>query len=275
MLYVVQNNLYNEYGYNQLMETLERFSLPYVIVKPVPFAMHLLPADFDTDSYTGDITKVPEPVIDTSGHVIVLGATTLTKIATTRNWVPGSFINENFDYSKWRDAYGDNLLNYDAKVCAFKDVDDSFPSFFIRPCEDTKSFSGTVMTYEDFDSWRKDLSTADTTHSPLTMDTMVSYAPPKDIMREYRFFVVDGKVITGSQYKAGSRVYSDTNVDQDIIDYAQSMVNMWQPARAFVIDIALIPGNQKKVIEINNINSAGFYACDVSKIIQAFEAMTF
>jgi len=46
------------------------------------------------------------------------------------------------------------------------------------------------------------------------------------------------------------------------------MVDMWQPADAFVLDIALTH-NGYKVLEVNCLNSAGFYAADVSKLVQA------
>ena len=45
-------------------------------------------------------------------------------------------------------------------------------------------------------------------------------------------------------------------------------------ARAFVLDVAdTLEG--PKVIEVNNFNSAGLYACDVGKIVDAVEAMEF
>ena len=53
-----------------------------------------------------------------------------------------------------------------------------------------------------------------------------------------------------------------------------SSVDRFQPARAFVLDVAdTLEG--PKVIEVNNFNSAGLYACDVGKIVDAIEAMEF
>ncbi len=48
MLWVVQNNLYNEHGYQAFMAALDRMQSDYIIVKPVPFSDILLPADFDS-----------------------------------------------------------------------------------------------------------------------------------------------------------------------------------------------------------------------------------
>lgn len=275
MFWVIQNNLYNEYGYTRLMETINRFSIPHAVVKPVPVIHKLLPSDFDSHSYYGDINDVPEPFIDESGNIMVCGAVTLSKIAKERGWEPGSFINDNFDFEHWRANYGTELLNHDSKVCTFENVSDYWDTFFIRPCLDSKSFTGTVYDWNDFASWRDDVLSLDDELCPIKRDTMVSYCGVKNILREYRFFVVDGEIVTGSQYKIGNRVLYTSDIDQDIIDYAKRMVTIWQPARAFVIDVALVSGGDLKVIEINNINSAGFYASDVQKFILAIEEMKF
>jgi len=50
------------------------------------------------------------------------------------------------------------------------------------------------------------------------------------------------------------------------------MVDRWQPAEAFVIDIAKTYDGLK-VIEINNFNSSGFYSCDVYKIVDSIERL--
>jgi hypothetical protein len=105
----------------------------------------------------------------------------------------------------------------------------------------------------------------------------------KTIISEYRMFIVDGKVVTGSMYKRGNQVIANEYVEPLVYEFTQKMVDEWQskvdcrlipevrvPAKAFVIDIAVTPFGMK-VIEINNINSAGFYDADVQKIIMAIE----
>jgi glutathione synthase/RimK-type ligase-like ATP-grasp enzyme len=90
----------------------------------------------------------------------------------------------------------------------------------------------------------------------------------KKIYNEYRYFVVDGKVVTGSQYKLGKRVvYGET--DQNI-DIAQTFVDMLNKNidQPYVIDIALTDDGYK-VIELNTMNCAGFYACDMQKLVTA------
>ena len=83
-------------------------------------------------------------------------------------------------------------------------------------------------------------------------------------------FVVGGNVVTGSLYKQGNVVRSEELVDRDVLYYTARMAHRWEPAEAFVIDIAKT-SDGFKVIEINNINSAGFYAADCQKIVAAIE----
>ena len=50
------------------------------------------------------------------------------------------------------------------------------------------------------------------------------------------------------------------------------MVNNWAPSKAFVIDFALTDKGPK-IIEVNNISSAGLYKSDVSLIVEKMEKL--
>jgi hypothetical protein len=93
---------------------------------------------------------------------------------------------------------------------------------------------------------------------------------PKKITQEIRFWVVGGKIVTQSTYRRGSFLAYDNVVDQDAIDFAQKMVDMFQLAPAFVIDLALTP-NGWKIIECGSVSCAGFYDADMQKILMALE----
>ncbi len=127
------------------------------------------------------------------------------------------------------------------------------------------------MSAAQFDDWQRQISQIEEEEfQPLHKNTEMLLSSIKEIYNEFRVFVVDGKVVTASMYKQGSQVIASPNVDQYVIDFAQQMVDKWQPAIAFVIDVADTPQGLK-VIEINNINSAGFYEADVFKIIDAID----
>jgi hypothetical protein len=56
-------------------------------------------------------------------------------------------------------------------------------------------------------------------------------------------------------------------LDQKVIDEAQSFADKWLPDSCCVMDLALVD-DSLKVIEFNCINSSGFYNHDVSKIFK-------
>jgi hypothetical protein len=169
-------------------------------------------------------------------------------------------------------------LNHDSIVCKFSEVTNTWDTLFIRPCEDTKSFNGTVFDYADFSEWRNRVINLGETYGSLNADTMVAYSSPKNISKEFRFFVVDGKIVGQSQYgKRYGRALNQTNyqyvVDDGAIEFVQKMIDIWQPAQGFVIDIADLQNDEYKIIEINNLNSSGFYAIDLQKFVMAIENM--
>jgi len=104
----------------------------------------------------------------------------------------------------------------------------------------------------------------------LTEDTLIQVASPKKLTQEVRFWVVDGKIITQSTYRRGSFLSYDNIVDQDAIDFAKSMVDIFQLAKTFVIDLALTPEGWK-IIECGSTSCAGFYDADMQKLIMSLE----
>src|SRR5271170_6153926 len=54
-----------------------------------------------------------------------------------------------------------------------------------------------------------------------------------------------------------------------------SMFNLstrgWTPCEAFVMDVAKVAPETFKIIEINCINSSGFYDCDMTQVVKAIE----
>lgn len=288
MLWIVQNNLYNENGYTLFLDALKRLEVKHQVVKVVPFTSKLLPPGFD--SMQEDFDAAQEPVIDTGQKIIVFGAISLTRIAGERGWTPGSYLTDKFDFEVWRDGFGvENTLNADAVTgtVANIEVPSDWDWRFVRPVHDTKALAGEVMSRHDFHDWRVSIlginpEDYDRRDAPLHRETPILVAPLQKIYNEWRMFVVDGTVVTSSQYKSGRDVvgYSDDQTDPAVTEFAQSMVDRWRPvvigepcvdpARAYVIDIADTP-NGLKVIEINNINSSGFYGADTQKMIMALE----
>ncbi len=72
-----------------------------------------------------------------------------------------------------------------------------------RPAGDLKEFAGRVHTFAELAPWRDGLAS---TNGPLGLDTLVQVAEPRALGREWRTVVVDGAVVTASQYRSSGRL---------------------------------------------------------------------
>jgi hypothetical protein len=252
VFWVVQENLSNEVGFAKLLQALQNRSLPFEIIKMIPFSHEIVPE-----------LCIPD------GPVIVSGSTALSKIAMEKGWQPGAFLNDNFDFSVWKEKYKGLLLNEDAAIEEFGKLNPNEP-VFVRPCSDHKTFAGLIIEPEKLQTWQQQILGISDGYATLTPETLVLSATPKPILKEFRFFVVDGQIITGSLYKVGAYAQTSSHCDDKAVVFAEKAIQVWQPDRAFVIDIALTPVGPK-VIEINCLTSAGFYEADVDRLVDALE----
>lgn len=269
MLWILQSNLYRERGYDRMVSDLQRRGSNYITVKPIPFTTRLVDESFDTSKSSVDISELPEPEIDISKPIMVMGSYSLAKTAQSRGWKPGAFL-RNLSYDVWSQAWASNLLlNPKAIICKMADAEPKAEKIFVRPVEDSKSFAGKVFSREEFVDWR-DTIVKMTDADILNKDTEIIISTPVKIYNETRCFVVNGKIVTASKYKVGNTVMMSDDVDPLVIEFATECIKAWQPDAAFVIDIADTPKGYK-IVEVNNFNSSGFYACDTAKIIDAVE----
>jgi len=260
MYWLLQTDCFSEMGFRRLVQVLERAGLPHSIHNIIPFTMSLDP-EFEP--------KAGEPVI-------VMGALKMARIAKERGWWPGSFLNDNFDYRVHLAHWGSKMLNGDGWFGRFADVPsppkDWRGLFFIRPIHDNKAFNGRVMSYKQYQEWRHEVVDEGKRDGYiLDGDTPVMTAQATNLYQEYRIWVVDGKVVTGSLYKLDRKPLYRAQVDEDVLRFAQSCVDEWKPADAFVLDIARTSLGLS-VIEVGNINSAGFYEADMDRLVVALEA---
>lgn len=272
MKWILQPGI-TDFGYLCLIEALKNRNIDYTMVKVVPDGELLISPDFDTFAREPNLDD--DLFIDPSERIFPFGTIGLSKTAKNRSWIPGSFDNEEFTFEKWSNGFGlDNLLNGQSQIVKFGDIFESNDNYyFIRPCDDDKSFAGKVISNDEFKIW-KDAVLKCTDHtSPLNKDTLITIAPVKEIYTECRVMIVNQKVITASYYKFGLKVrYEEVKDGEPVLAYAEEMANIYSPADAFILDIADTPLGFK-IIEINNINSVGLYNMDVHKFIDAMENM--
>lgn len=279
MYWVLQNNIYSEEGFDNLCHALQRLDVPYGTYKVVPFVG----------------TLDPDPELPPGSNAIVMGSYSLARHAVARGWKPGAFL-DNLDFEIQRKYWEDWMLNYDAEIYPFGEIPFQSKPFFLRPVHDTKAFTGLVLDWGQYEQWRDGLrrcpETIDPENDPLgvnllTLATPVMVCSKKEIFSETRCWVVNGnprisvgdrvtghRVVTASGYKIGTlkRYSPPEEVDQRIIDFANGAAAWWSPNDAYVLDIADTPDGLK-IVEVNNLNSAGFYKADMNKLVMALESL--
>lgn len=268
MHWVIQNNLWNEINFETFVNCLQNNNISYEIVKIIPFINEIAKED-NTPNYEWT-SSVP---------TMIIGGTSLIKCGQKKNIVPGIFLNDNFNMKKHNEIWSTDMLNSESLFTTFGELKQPpWSSFFIRPINDDKTFAGHVTNWTDFSIWRKKVIKLKETYTTLNTNTEIMVSEPKNIVQEFRFFIVDEKIITHSLYKLGNKViYRNDLCSEDLKFFVYQKI--WQankhPARAYVMDVAVLNDGSFKIIEINCINSSGFYACDVFKFIEAIELMKF
>jgi hypothetical protein len=269
MHYIVQENIFREHHYDLLFAAMDRLDLPYTIVRIFPFVDKVVDLK-DIPDHAFNVDDIPEFVPPTK-NVFVFGAIKLAEICAKKGWNPGSLMNTNHDFEVYSKHYKENLLNYDSIIVKLGDelIWNKGEVKFIRPTQDTKSFTGKVFNiYEWLEMVEHNLNNFRSAR--FNENTPIQVSTPKHIHKEIRFWVVDGKVITGSQYQLNGQFTLDDLIEPDAIEFAQRMVDIFQLAEAFVIDVCLTD-NGWKIVECGCINCAGFYKSDLQKMIMAVE----
>jgi hypothetical protein len=253
MHWILQENIFQEAKWPAMVEFMDRVGIPYSIHKVIPFV--------------GDL--VPEPVL-VDKNVVCFGSYSMRHVAKKNGWTPGVFDLEPQNFQIQREHWGDRMLNFRSTVVKFKDANIEADTF-IRPIDDSKQFTGQVFSVEEFYEWKRKICVMDADYgNGLTKETLIQLAPTIKIYAEYRFWVVEGKIVTASQYSRNHRLNVSRNVDPYLYTYAEECIAIWQPHTAFVIDLAET-AEGLKIVEINTINSSGFYAADVQAIVSAID----
>jgi len=250
MYYIVQENVFREENYNNLIIALDKMKFKYEIVKVLPF--------IETIKFK---TKRKD--------IFPFGSLKMARISNQYGWKPGSQMNENHDFLVYKEYYKENLLNYDSKIIKFGDDFFQKERFFARPTKDTKVFTGREF---DMNEWNKfkNYSLTNGHSTILDNNTEIQISTIKNIQQEFRFWIVKGEIITASQYKLGNRLLLNDNIDISVYNYCNEMIKLFQLNNAFVMDICLT-NNEYKIIECGCINCAGFYKANLQKLLFSLE----
>lgn len=198
------------------------------------------------------------------------------------SFYPGIYLTlENYECYKYYGFFGEYLLNSNYMMMGLNDVLRNknrifgrfgTDSIFIRPSNGYKSFPGQLLPYANFDQ-EFDIMTK--SYGGLDMDVLVVVSPAVDIDEEYRFIVVDEKVVSGSLYmdknnrKTFTAYYDRLCEDRGAMKFAEEMAKIYQPDRAYTIDVCKLPSGEYKLIELNSFCCGSMYGNDYDAVVKA------
>ena len=256
MHWILQESLFKESEWSSLIGALDRFDIPFSVHEVIPFVGELVP-----------------PAAPRQDKVVCFGSYSMRHTAKAQGWTPGVYDLFDRNFHAQLAHWGERMLNFDSRILPFKDVPRLTQPTFLRPIDDSKFFSGKVFMPEVFNDWQHKVVDLGHDHgTSLSGETLVQICHPKTIHGEYRFWIVNGRIVTRSMYKRGDQVIYSSEVDDRFDRFVMACVAAWQPHRAFVIDVCDTPEGMK-IVEINTINSAGFYAGNVQSLVLALEEM--
>lgn len=259
-MFIIQQNLINQEQLEKIKKAISSYPVTYV---------DILPFTEETIQDINELNKLKDIAIP-------YGSTNLTKLAYKNQW-GGCYFNENFNYKAYCDNRGD-MFNERNRVKNVSDWIDNLERFiptlsnkneevFIKPVDDNKLFTGYCDTLENILAWLKDIKnnsgSEGSYYFPLETELMICTKKP--IQAEYRFFIVNNKVITGSSYMVEGQILQNSSAEEELIE-AQKIADKWLPHRNCVMDICICMNTawpllyRTFVMEFNCINSSGFYS---------------
>jgi len=201
-------------------------------------------------------------------NTVFYGSTNvINEIHLSNKWDPGTFFTEKFDYRVWSDRY--KILNANHELLELREIGEKHfygpdKLAFIRPVLDLKEFAGDVISWNRFETWKSQLLNLE-----LLLDCVCVVAEPFGIAKEWRTFVVDGKLVAASQYREYMKLSTTSGCPNEVTAFVEEQSTFFSPHPIFVMDVGL-SGDDLYVIEVGCFNSAGFYD---SKLIPLFEAI--
>lgn len=247
--------------------------------------------DFGVIPFHHSITNLENILIDENDDYVFLGSVLLLKIIHNAKRLEdlSTFLSEEqlskseiflkklknavfYDFENFDQAYYSQLnlplLNKDCILVSFNDAQNlKFEKdMFVKPSTDLKVFNGGFIhsdtLFSDFLEKQQLISNID--YSQVN----VLFSPIKKVFSEYRFFIVDKKVISGSRYMVDRVVSPDSFVPDDIWKKAEEIALLYQPADIFTLDLCYTDQGIF-IVEYNCFNCSGSYDNDLVKTYQA------
>lgn len=241
MKLILQKNI-NENDYNEIVSICNDLKIDVIPFFRIPFSEEI-PDDLRSDCFiyasSGITDKVYEFNKDYKGvfyHSNDLNIEELYHGFSNLMWNKNNF-------------FVDNTENIDF-LCNDR-------KYFIRPTTDDKFIAGTVIDGHQIKEWFNKINKMEVEKRFMISDLKIPDS-------EFRFFVVDKKIVSYSHYSGIEKL------NDDVLNLADNFVNTYDKFPNYVFDIASdISGSG--ILEINSIHNSGFYKTDKKKIFSALK----
>ena len=254
--WIIQKTLTGRETLQQLIGAVEQNNATSELIDVIPFDpyIHYTPKD--------------------DRHPIIYGSSTFMYGSYRHPYLKkGVFYDpETFRMSIYLQHWGDNMLNADAVVLTASRLHElDLPPdhrVFVRPDDDSKSFSGMVCCYEEaLDRFLQ----LDMSNPYLHGESELFLSSVKEVDREWRCFIVKGRVVSASRYRIrGETRVDETDIPEAMIGFAEELCRVFAPHDIFVMDVAL-HNEMYKVVECNCFNSSGTYRHYWGRIVRAVQ----
>lgn len=257
VLFVLQNNSFDKIG-RLIVPCLE-----YCAARGLPFADRSLTSDLDLETWVLD---------DAEGMVVYGSVGWMKRFKASRygRWI--DYDEDAFAATTWVPALGSAAFNAHGAELSVSDVtgrlSGSGTSLHVRPNRDDKAFAGGVF---DATSWEKMISEMGAL-TGMDMTEVTCWASEvRKIDAEIRCWFVEGELVEASYYRRCGSMYLERITDAAILGRIASLGCLYLPCGNCVLDVALSEGGMT-VLEFNPIHSSGWYAADVTRVLDAWTA---
>lgn len=260
--WIIQDKNYADDDRQQIIDACEKRGIPCKEVTIIPFSPDL-----------------PEFPVDDEYENIYYGSTTMMdRVYADLNKPKGLFYNhETFSIENYIEQWGEHMLSEEGEFMTVQEyIEDELydlgqVKYFMRPDGDGKQFDGQVGLETELKEMLVKATAVE--GGPITRDLKIMIAPAYNIQREWRNYVVDGKVVTSSRYRQNFRLSkSGTDIPEDMIKFVEDRCKEYQPHGVFAMDIAETRHDDGEmryyIIECGCMNSVGFYHCDIDKYVE-------
>lgn len=156
-------------------------------------------------------------------------------------------------------------LNAGSQIGLLKDLETNFENVFFRPLDTNKLVNGQILTNDEFQKIQKNLK---------LRETEFSISKIQNIKSESRFFIVENKIITSSNYIIENELDISHQVTNEKYQFVQKILKDYPDiGSSFVIDICQLADGNLKIVEFNDIQASGLYSGSAYDLITAFNKL--